>query len=182
MGTTFNEHVQLASTKRSPDTNGSAEQEEWSDEASDQDDDGADEVGSRKRRKPNSQRPLSVSCEKCKERKVKCDRGQPNCGWCLRNNKVCEYKERKKPGLRAGYGRELEARLGQYSNNRTARYVIIGSLYACKDKQQEIIQRHEAAIAQLMNTIHGNQSSPHSEIFGASSHPIPHIPRPETAL
>jgi len=47
---------------------------------------------------------------------VKCDRGQPNCGWCLRNGQSCEYKERKKPGLRAGYGRELESRLGAYRN------------------------------------------------------------------
>jgi len=29
----------------------------------------------------------------------------------LRNDHICEYKERKKPGLRAGYGRELEGRL-----------------------------------------------------------------------
>jgi hypothetical protein len=44
-------------------------------------------------------------------RKGKCDRGQPACGWCAANSKVCEYKERKKPGLRAGYGRDLEKRL-----------------------------------------------------------------------
>jgi hypothetical protein len=43
---------------------------------------------------------------------VRCDRGQPDCGWCTRNGQLCEYKERKKPGLRAGYGRELERRLG----------------------------------------------------------------------
>ncbi len=43
---------------------------------------------------------------------VRCDRGQPGCGWCTRNGQLCEYKERKKPGLRAGYGRELERRLG----------------------------------------------------------------------
>lgn len=42
---------------------------------------------------------------------VKCDRGQPSCGWCSRNGVACEYKERKKPGLRAGYGKELEQRL-----------------------------------------------------------------------
>lgn len=42
---------------------------------------------------------------------MKCDRGQPSCGWCTRNGAACEYKERKKPGLRAGYGRELESRL-----------------------------------------------------------------------
>lgn len=40
------------------------------------------------------------------------DRAQPSCGWCTRNGQVCEYKERKKPGLRAGYGKELEQRLG----------------------------------------------------------------------
>ncbi|KAJ5147544.1 hypothetical protein N7526_000896 [Penicillium atrosanguineum] len=64
-------------------------------------------------------RPLTVSyetnyalrCELCKQRKVKCDRVQPSCGWCNRNNQICEYKERKKPGLRAGYGKELEQRL-----------------------------------------------------------------------
>lgn len=62
-------------------------------------------------------------CELCKQRKVrvhlpppfyrlstdildkvKCDRGHPSCGWCTRNGAKCEYKERKKPGLRAGYG------------------------------------------------------------------------------
>ncbi|KAL3445692.1 fungal-specific transcription factor domain-containing protein [Aspergillus insuetus] len=56
-------------------------------------------------------RPLTVSCELCKQRKVKCDRTQPSCGWCTRNGQICEYKERKKPGLRAGYGKELEQRL-----------------------------------------------------------------------
>ncbi|GLB14677.1 hypothetical protein AtubIFM61612_004470 [Aspergillus tubingensis] len=38
-------------------------------------------------------------------------RAQPSCGWCSRNGQLCEYKERKKPGLRAGYGKELEQRL-----------------------------------------------------------------------
>lgn len=33
---------------------------------------------------------------------MKCDRGHPRCGWCQRNNATCEYRERKKPGLRAG--------------------------------------------------------------------------------
>ncbi|PWY69540.1 C6 transcription factor [Aspergillus heteromorphus CBS 117.55] len=48
-------------------------------------------------------RPLTVSCELY--------RVQPSCGWCARNGQLCEYKERKKPGLRAGYGKELEQRL-----------------------------------------------------------------------
>ncbi|GAP85745.1 putative fungal specific transcription factor [Rosellinia necatrix] len=65
---------------------------------------GASRNGKRKRL-------ISVSCETCKQRKVKCDRGQPSCGWCRRNSVECAYRERKKPGLRAGYGRELEQRL-----------------------------------------------------------------------
>jgi len=55
----------------------------------------------------HSRRWLTCACHL----QVKCDRGQPCCGWCSRNNAVCEYRERKKPGLRAGYGRELEQRL-----------------------------------------------------------------------
>jgi len=84
------------------------EEGNWSGEESGQDQDGGGGGDSSKKRK----RPMSVSCELCKQRKVKCDRGQPSCGWCSRNNQYCEYRERKKPGLRAGYGRELEARLG----------------------------------------------------------------------
>ncbi|ODA83133.1 hypothetical protein RJ55_01643 [Drechmeria coniospora] len=56
-------------------------------------------------------RYTSVSCETCKQRKVKCDRGQPSCGWCTRNGVSCEYKERKRPGLRAGFGKELQDRM-----------------------------------------------------------------------
>ncbi|KAK3045338.1 hypothetical protein LTS18_014007, partial [Coniosporium uncinatum] len=97
-----------------PERDGDGDEEgNWSGEDSGQDQDGSGigggggGGGSSKKRK----RPMSVSCELCKQRKVKCDRGHPSCGWCSRNNQYCEYKERKKPGLRAGYGRELEARL-----------------------------------------------------------------------
>jgi hypothetical protein len=99
----------------SPDTDN--EDVSWSG-----DDSGLDADGGRARKRikrldgepvGSALRPLSVSCETCKLRKVKCDRGQPNCGWCLKNGQLCEYKERKKPGLRAGYGRELEAKLAE---------------------------------------------------------------------
>ena len=42
---------------------------------------------------------------------MKCDRAEPACGWCARNNRECVYKERKKPGIRVGYGRELEDKI-----------------------------------------------------------------------
>lgn len=69
---------------------------------------------------------------------MKCDRGQPSCGWCSRNGALCEYKERKKPGLRAGYGRELEQRL---------------------DKLEEILRTHSEI---LQASIAGNQQNGHA--------------------
>lgn len=73
---------------------------------------------------------------------VKCDRGQPSCGWCSRNGATCEYRERRKPGLRAGYGRELEQRL---------------------DKLEEILRSHseiiQASIASNNNSLAGGPAS-----------------------
>ncbi|KAI1408375.1 putative C6 transcription factor [Hypoxylon sp. FL1857] len=99
-------HVSLQS-KQEPDSddgNNALQSGDENDQDDDHDSSGAVRNGKRKR-------PISVSCETCKQRKVKCDRGQPSCGWCRRNSVFCEYRERKKPGLRAGYGRELEQRL-----------------------------------------------------------------------
>lgn len=122
-------HQQRQQPPNPPLEDADSDQARDSDADHDAPDDGDEHDGSSRKRK----RPMSVSCELCKQRKVKCksltdpvscaptltaacprpgDRGQPSCGWCVRNNQLCEYKERKKPGLRAGYGRELEARLG----------------------------------------------------------------------
>ncbi|KAJ3554668.1 hypothetical protein NPX13_g10554 [Xylaria arbuscula] len=109
-------------------------------------------------------RPISVSCETCKQRKVKCDRGQPSCGWCRRNSVSCEYRERKKPGLRAGYGRELEQRL---------------------DRLEEILRSH----SEILNTTFMGSSPTHHGIPPPSvrnsnpSIPSDHgTPREPTAL
>ncbi|EON67084.1 hypothetical protein W97_06337 [Coniosporium apollinis CBS 100218] len=133
--------------------------EHWSgDESTGGDQEAHEGTGKRKR-------PMSVSCELCKTRKVKCDRGHPSCGWCLRNNQLCEYKERKKPGLRAGYGRELEARL---------------------DRLEEVLQRQQATITQLStNGLPVAQTSPRHDVSAFRSTPAlqtPHVPRAETAL
>ncbi|PGH34803.1 hypothetical protein GX50_02363 [[Emmonsia] crescens] len=57
--------------------------------------------------------PITTSCELCRTRKVKCDRAEPSCGWCTRNGRVCVYRERQRPGFRAGYGRELEQKINR---------------------------------------------------------------------
>ncbi|KAF2868703.1 fungal-specific transcription factor domain-containing protein [Massariosphaeria phaeospora] len=129
--------------------------------------DDADERSTNKRKRP----PLSVSCETCKARKVRCDRSHPSCGWCLKNNSVCTYLPRKKPGLRAGYGRELEARLGECSPP--------------PDKLESLLHHQQHQITQLSsNHLPPVVTSPQdAPIFRAP--PIvqtPHVPRPETAL
>lgn len=120
------------------------DQKDDGDDWSGNEDDEVDADGSKKRK-----RPMSVSCELCKSRKVKCDRGQPSCGWCVRNSQVCEYKERKKPGLRAGYGRELEARL---------------------DKLESIIATQQQVLQQVANALPGLQSQIHAQASPASVH------------
>ncbi|KAK2625669.1 hypothetical protein QTJ16_004981 [Diplocarpon rosae] len=123
------------------------------------------ENGPRPRKR--QRRPMSVSCELCKQRKVKCDRGQPACGWCSRNNAVCEYKERKKPGLRAGYGRELEQRL---------------------DRLEEIIRGHSQILEASSFTNHSNSvpsdhDTPQSlPTFRGSDGQRSHLPQAEAAL
>ncbi|KAJ5508685.1 hypothetical protein N7527_010828 [Penicillium freii] len=111
-------------------------------------------------------RPLTVSCELCKQRKVKCDRVQPSCGWCTRNGQICEYRERKKPGLRAGYGKELEQRL---------------------DRLEDIIQSQARLIEMHMLRTQSSMGHelPHAGHLSCSSPSEPsaiHGPSPSTAL
>ncbi|KAK3674222.1 hypothetical protein LTR78_006069 [Recurvomyces mirabilis] len=136
----------------SPSTVAEHEDEEvWSG-----DDDDVQDSGHRRKRVKSQ--PVSVSCEKCKERKVKCDRIHPQCGWCLRNGQICEYKERKKPGLRAGYGRELESRL---------------------DKLEGVLQSQQTVLQQLVTYLPATQTSPSDLSASTRSN---HVPQAETAL
>ncbi|KFY40294.1 hypothetical protein V494_03579, partial [Pseudogymnoascus sp. VKM F-4513 (FW-928)] len=109
----------------------------------------------------NGDGPRKAQC-----RPVKCDRGQPSCRWCTRNGARCEYKERKKPGLRAGYGRELEQRL---------------------DRLEDILQTH----ARILETTfgpqgglsnQGNQAAIHNgQILESNKVLGSHLPRIEAA-
>lgn len=90
----------------------------WSGDGSSGDEGNRSQTGASKRK-----RPLSVSCETCKQRKVsrfsfarmafvsteltklqvKCDRGQPSCAWCSKNQSVCVGRAQEEylifPGL-----------------------------------------------------------------------------------
>ena len=50
----------------------------------------------------------SYSCQKCRFRKIKCDKQHPACGACLKNNEECVYG---KPELEATNGRDGSSRV-----------------------------------------------------------------------
>ncbi|KAH7381868.1 fungal-specific transcription factor domain-containing protein [Cadophora sp. MPI-SDFR-AT-0126] len=57
--------------------------------------------------------PEIMSCRECRNRKVKCDRRQPDCGQCERARRECCYPERRiAKGNRRRDTQMLEARLG----------------------------------------------------------------------
>ncbi|GFF31918.1 uncharacterized transcriptional regulatory protein C530.11c [Aspergillus udagawae] len=140
--------------------------ESWS--AGDSDNERVAPNGSNAARSLKRKRPLTVSCELCKQRKVKCDRAQPSCGWCARNGQLCEYKERKKPGLRAGYGKELEQRLDRLEQ------VI--------QTQARLIETHIIQSQHRMSMSHDlSQPGPHS--YSSPSEPsAAHGPSPRNAV
>ncbi|KAK3291545.1 fungal-specific transcription factor domain-containing protein [Chaetomium fimeti] len=137
-------------------------------------------------------RPISVSCELCKQRKVKCDRGQPSCGWCSRNGAVCEYRERKKPGLRAGYGRELEQRLDTLEDKLRVHAEILQSLTSNTSPVSGHGGNgpgptHHAAPSTKgsnasMPSDHGTPREAIPPIFGRPGHDTLRTPQAETAL
>ncbi|KAJ4366112.1 hypothetical protein N0V83_007747 [Neocucurbitaria cava] len=152
-------HQHVASPDGTAKLSHHSPEEAWSAEES-----SADEAANRSQSGTKRKRPLSVSCETCKHRKVRCDRGTPACGWCLKNHSQCVYLPRKKPGLRAGYGRELEARL---------------------DKLESLLAQQQTQINQLSHNQHSTSGPSPQEVAAFRSPPIiqtPHIPRPETAL
>ncbi|KAK2068379.1 hypothetical protein P8C59_003019 [Phyllachora maydis] len=102
---------------------------------------------------------LSVSCELCKQRKVKCNRGQPSCSWCTKNKAICEYRERKKPGLRAGYGRQLEWRLDRLEHTLRAHSEML---------QAAFVPTSPASSGYSLAQPPASVSSPASSVHGAA--------------
>ncbi|KAL2149023.1 hypothetical protein VTH82DRAFT_1709 [Thermothelomyces myriococcoides] len=137
-------------------------------------------------------RPLSVSCELCKQRKVRCDRGQPACGWCSRNGALCEYKERKKPGLRAGYGRELEQRLEKLEEKLRVHAEILQALTSGNSPPggngsaaTGLTQNAPPSVRGSNASIPSDQGTPRETmppIFGRPGHDTIRTPQAETAL
>ncbi|KAL2801785.1 hypothetical protein BJX63DRAFT_438498 [Aspergillus granulosus] len=53
------------------------------------------------------------SCERCKRRKIKCNRQYPICAKCAEARVSCEYSGKKKPGFSAGLRQSLEATISK---------------------------------------------------------------------
>lgn len=54
---------------------------------------------------------------------MKCDKAEPACGWCASHGRLCVYKERKRPGVRASYEIDLEEKV----NRMEAMLNLLGS-------------------------------------------------------
>ncbi|PYI10582.1 C6 transcription factor [Aspergillus sclerotiicarbonarius CBS 121057] len=148
--------------------------ESWS--AVDSDNDRVAPNGSSVPRALKRKRPLTVSCELCKQRKVKCDRAQPSCGWCARNGQLCEYKERKKPGLRAGYGKELEQRLDRLEEviQTQARLIETHILQSQSSRSHDLSQQGPFSYSSPSEPTQG--PSPHNAFY--FHEPPPMVPPP----
>lgn len=121
---------------------------------------------------------------------MKCDRGQPACGWCARNGAPCEYKERKKPGLRAGYGRELEQRLDKLEEKLRQHAEILQVLTSNMNAGSGLGSNVGSAAQPNPPSIKGSQPSeqgtpkdpmPSSMFSRPNSDPIP-TPHPEANM
>ncbi|KAI1076468.1 hypothetical protein F5B20DRAFT_326620 [Whalleya microplaca] len=53
----------------------------------------------------------AISCERCRDKKIRCNRKVPECTQCMTNSVNCHYPEQNKRGLPAGYVNSLEKRL-----------------------------------------------------------------------
>lgn len=70
----------------------------------------------------SSEQKSPTVCHLCRQRKTKCDRTLPRCGFCVKAKVNCKYVANpKKRGLRAGYVSQLESRLGSASPKHQAK-------------------------------------------------------------
>ncbi|EXL39756.1 hypothetical protein FOCG_17641 [Fusarium oxysporum f. sp. radicis-lycopersici 26381] len=66
----------------------------------------------------------TTSCNECKRRKLRCDAQQPQCGFCLRSNTLCEASPRGKRGPKRGHLNALRNRLGQLEEMLQSRFEL----------------------------------------------------------
>lgn len=62
---------------------------------------------------PRSRQKPGSACEECRRRKLRCDRRQPQCGFCSESGAVCTVTSSCPPrGPRRGHLKVLQARIG----------------------------------------------------------------------
>ncbi|KAL7622902.1 hypothetical protein AAE478_006581 [Parahypoxylon ruwenzoriense] len=70
-----------------------------------------DEMGETPGKPQKRQRPGNA-CEACRRRKLRCDRGQPQCSSCRASGSVCQVQTTRRPGgPKRGYLKTLQARI-----------------------------------------------------------------------
>ena len=67
---------------------------------------------------PRSRQQPGVACDECRRRKLRCDRGQPQCGVCRDTDTTCVTTTTRQPrGPRKGHLRALQSRIGMFASN-----------------------------------------------------------------
>ncbi|KAL7943364.1 fungal-specific transcription factor domain-containing protein [Trichoderma barbatum] len=126
------------------------------------------------------QHTSKASCEMCRRRKVKCDRTRPACGWCVRNTRVCVYREKRKVGEESERNDQLEVRLGQLDALVQGMRQRVDDHISRPDAHHEISRSSMSMSPSTHNDRHCSwhsavsPESAHSEMVseGASSHTV----------
>ncbi|KAK9458168.1 fungal-specific transcription factor domain-containing protein [Dipodascopsis uninucleata] len=121
----------------------------------------------RKRKREGSENDysgnLSLSCNMCKQRKVKCDRVHPSCGWCTRNSVLCVYTEKRKPGLKTGFGKELIERLEKLET------VISQNIQSVQDLRYEWMKERKNSQPKRQQSLQEDLNQNYSSMASSSS-------------
>ncbi|KAK4083740.1 transcriptional regulator family: Fungal Specific TF [Trichoderma aggressivum f. europaeum] len=97
--------------------------------------------------------PISkASCEMCRRRKVKCDRMRPACSWCVRNGRVCVYKEKRKAVEESERNDQFEVRLGR----------LDALVQGLRQRVDSHISQHDSHMTKSPPTHHGRHQSWHA--------------------
>ncbi|KAK9482548.1 fungal-specific transcription factor domain-containing protein [Lipomyces starkeyi] len=121
---------------------------------------------------------ISLSCTICKQRKVRCDRVRPACGWCTKNGISCVYAEKRKPGLKAGFSRDLIERLERLETVVLTNVQSIQSLQSQWERSPLTASAHTSSIRNIPDSaptisVDGRQSddSPSTSVQSDCSSP-----------
>jgi hypothetical protein len=96
----------------------------------------------------------ALACERCKRRKIKCDKRLPSCGVCFKASNTCSYPlTAQKPGPKSGQVRPTFLDWGQSSrfissHSSLLSYCLIPLPHSACNKEKELKLENKAMLTQ----------------------------------